>query len=148
MSTPNALISVLSDARRSGIYNLPAQGSAPLLAAAQELSFAVFHVPLGDVGDKDHFLAVIARVMRFPEWFGGNWDALSDCLADLSWIEAEGYLVLLENCEGFVASAQSDFLVAADIFNTTAALWREDGRSFWAFADLHPNGLAILPSLT
>ncbi|WP_446686701.1 barstar family protein [Pseudofulvimonas gallinarii] len=27
----------------------------------------------------------MAAVFRFPEWFGDNWDALADCLADLSW---------------------------------------------------------------
>ncbi|MEY3201441.1 MAG: hypothetical protein RIR70_991 [Pseudomonadota bacterium] len=148
MTSPHSALSVLGDARRSGIFNLPAQGSAPLIKAAQDLGFAIFHISLEGVRDKDAFLDRIAQGMGFPEWFGANWDALSDCLADLSWVEGEGYLVLLENCADFVANAQADFLVAADIFNTTAALWREDGRSFWVFADLHPNGLAILPSLT
>ena len=148
MSISNDFISVLGDPRRTGIYNLPAVGASPIVQAAQALGFAVFHVSLEGVRDKDLFLSAIARVMRFPEWFGSNWDSLSDCLADLSWVGADGYVVLLENCEGFVASAQSDFLVAADIFNTTAAVWRDDGQAFWVFADLHPNGLAILPSLT
>jgi len=148
MSSPNPFFSVLSDARRSGIYNLPAQGATPIIEAAHELGFAVFRVSLEGVSDKDTFLAKLAQALHFPEWFGGNWDALSDCLSDLSWVEGEGYLVLLEDCETFAARAQSDFLTAADIFNTTAAVWREDGRAFWTFADLHPNGLAILPSLT
>lgn len=139
---------VLKDARRSGIYNLPASGAAPIVNAAIEAGFVVFHVSLAGVHDKDGLLAALARTLRFPEWFGGNWDSLHDCLTDLSWCEAEGYVVLLEECAGFVARAQQDFVVAADIFNTAAAVWRDDGVPFWVFADLHPNGLALLPSLT
>ena len=140
---------VLTDVRKSGIYNLPAPGAAPIIKAAQEAGFAVFRISLKGVTDKDAFLAALARALNFPEGFGDNWDALSDCLTDLSWIDAEGYLLLLEHCEEWASHAQGDFMVAADIFNTAAAVWRdEDGRAFWVFADLHPNGLALLPSLT
>ena len=139
---------LLEDPSRSGIYNLPARGAETIAAAARDAGFAVFRISLEGVRDKDGLLAAIAHALKFPEWFGGNWDALSDCLTDLSWIDAQGYVLMLDHCEEFIAQAKADFLVAADIFNTTAAVWREDGQAFWVFADLHPNGLAILPSLT
>lgn len=139
---------LLEDVRRSGTYNLPAPGREPIVSAAQALGFAVVEISLEGVTNKDQFLDRLATAMHFPEWFGGNWDALSDCLTDLSWMEADGYVLLLTDCERFIAHAQSDFVVAADIFNTAAAVWRDDGLAFWVFADLHPNGLALLPSLT
>lgn len=39
-----------------------------------------------DISTKAELLSAIAAELDFPEYFGGNWDALWDCLADLSWI--------------------------------------------------------------
>lgn len=38
--------------------------------------------------DLDDALAGIARVLRFPDYFGGNLDALVDCLRDI--VDGEG----------------------------------------------------------
>lgn len=37
-----------------------------------------------------------ARVLGFPAWFGHNWDALADCLADLGWLRGSGHVLLWE----------------------------------------------------
>lgn len=44
--------------------------------------FEVDVVNLSDVGDKDALMGRIAHVLRLPEWFGRNWDALDEALAD------------------------------------------------------------------
>lgn len=36
-----------------------------------------------DAGDKAAFLTACARDLRFPDYFGGNWDAFEECLRDL-----------------------------------------------------------------
>ncbi|MFR9164902.1 MAG: barstar family protein [Dysgonomonas sp.] len=35
--------------------------------------------------------------MRFPNYFGFNWNALLDCLRDFDWIE-EKYIILIHDC--------------------------------------------------
>lgn len=35
-----------------------------------------------------------AAALAFPQWFGRNWDALADCLADLSWLPGRGHVLL------------------------------------------------------
>lgn len=45
----------------------------------------VIKVPAG-IRSKAELLATLASTGHFPDYFGGNWDALLDCLRDLSWI--------------------------------------------------------------
>jgi hypothetical protein len=35
-----------------------------------------------------------AAALAFPQWFGRNWDALTDCLGDLSWLPGRGHVLL------------------------------------------------------
>ena len=42
-------------------------------------------VPAG-IADSATLLRVLAERLQFPDWFGGNWNALSDCLRDLGWL--------------------------------------------------------------
>jgi hypothetical protein len=47
----------------------------------------VVRIPAG-IRSKQKLLAILAQKLRFPGYFGGNWDALEECLADLSWLPA------------------------------------------------------------
>ena len=69
----------------------------------------------------------IAAALHFPEWFGGNWDALEDCLGDLSWWRKPPYRLVLTNFR------KGDELgVLIDVLSSTAEFWDEQGESFVA----------------
>jgi len=36
-----------------------------------------------------------AAAMQFPDYFGENWAALDECLADLSWLPAHAYAIVI-----------------------------------------------------
>jgi RNAse (barnase) inhibitor barstar len=137
---------LLADASRAGVYHRPQDGIADLRAAAKDLGFASFRVRLDAVRDKTGFLAAVSQGLTFPAWFGHNWDALEDCLTDLSWQPAPGYLVILSSADGFRAAEEQEFTMALRIFDAAADHWREDGIPFWTLVDLHGDSLPDLPA--
>jgi hypothetical protein len=36
-----------------------------------------------------------AAAWQFPPYFGNNWDALEECLADLAWLPAQAYVLVM-----------------------------------------------------
>ena len=92
-----------------------------------------------DLGAGDPIDA-IARALDFPAWFGRNWDALEDCLGDLSWRKAPHRLVF----RNFRRGDQLGILV--DILDSTARFWAEQGGSFVA-AFVDPQAELDLPEL-
>jgi hypothetical protein len=53
----------------------------------------VLKVPVG-IRSKAELLEAFASAGHFPDYFGWNWDALQDCLRDLSWICSRRVVVM------------------------------------------------------
>lgn len=54
---------------------------------------------ISNIKNEQEFISAIAEAMRFPQYFGHNWDALYDCLTDMSWDDAKGYTLVLTYSE-------------------------------------------------
>ena len=132
------------DPRKSGVVRV-ADPRIPQ-AAAREAGVTVFEVSLEGIADKEALLGRFGAALEFPDWFGGNWDALEDCLADLSWRPAAGYVLLLHGADGFAARCADDFGVLVDVLGTCAASWREREVPFFAVC-VDARGALPLPAL-
>lgn len=98
----------------------------------QTVDTPLIHIDLTGVTDKAGFLTAVATALHFPAHFGHNWDALSDCLTDLSWLPpAPGYAIAFDHADGFAAAAPDDFATALAIFQDAADVWREEGVALW-----------------
>jgi hypothetical protein len=42
-----------------------------------------------------HLFDEWSAALQFPRYFGENWDALNDCLADLQWLPGDAYVLLI-----------------------------------------------------
>jgi RNAse (barnase) inhibitor barstar len=140
--------SILARVEHAGVYHMPAGGADELVAAAEHNGCFVFRVDLAKARDKEQLLGSIGHAMAFPEWFGHNWDALLDCLVDLGWRPAEGYVVMLEHCDGIHGRAEADFVQTLQVFETAAAEWREQGIAFWCFVDMQADGINWLTDIS
>jgi RNAse (barnase) inhibitor barstar len=87
-------------------------------------------IDLAGCTDKATLLARFATALRFPDWFGHNWDALSDCLTDLSWLPARHYRVELAQAQALRTAAPETLDTALEILGEAAQFWANEGVVF------------------
>lgn len=147
MPTDDRIARALPIAGRAGVYRLPAGGVPATAQAASEAGFVLARIDLDGCDSKADCLARVAAALRFPAWFGHNWDALADCLNDLSWLPGDGYVIVLEHADRFRGTAADDFAILLEIFQEAAEEWAAEEVPLWTFVDLTIDGLAPLRSL-
>ncbi len=145
----NFLELLLKDKDRAGVY-LTGPDTRLIAEAAQAAGIASWRVDIGHVHDQQGFTGLVAKALAFPDWFGGNWDAFEDCLGDLSWHPAPGYVLLLEHGKHFGAGHKQEFVTAVEVLEGAAEYWKGKGKPFWAILsgpDGWDAGIPPLPSV-
>ncbi len=117
----------LNDAARSGVYRSSRRDA--IEDAVQGTRLVVTRVSLSGVEDKEALLEALGRSLALPSWFGANWDALEDCLSDLSWLEGGGHVIVFE---GFEAVPGDDLGVLIDVLSSAAEFWAAQKKPFFA----------------
>jgi hypothetical protein len=126
------LLQRLRDAKRSGVYRAGDAGAIMEATAGSALDV----VAIDAAGSP---LQKIAGALAFPEWFGGNWDALEDSLGDLSWRKGEGHVLVFTGYP-----EERDLLIA--VLRSSADYWMQRKKPFFAvFID--PADKLALPQL-
>ena len=132
MNDGTALRSVLADPSLACSGFIARKERADYASAAAALDFEVASIDFRGCTGKDDALARFARALRFPDWFGDNWDALQDCLSDLSWLPAEGYLLLLDDTDDWRQADPQGFGITLEILEQASEAWRRERLAFWA----------------
>ena len=122
---------LFSQAENSGIYSIEEDAFPEVSKAAAQAGMAVFCLNLADIKGKAGFLNAAAKALHFPNHFGSNWDAFEDCLTDLSWLEAGGYVLLFQNLANFGHEAPAELAMARAILQDAAAYWKKHGVRFF-----------------
>ena len=130
MSNPAAAIA----AQRSGVYRAPAQVDV-LQKAAGKAGLVWMELPLQAVSNKKQFLAVCAKQLKLPSYFGGNWDALADCVRDFSWLNGKGYVLHVTGHEKFAKAVPDDYQTVLDVLREAAEYWKGKGTPFLVLVD-------------
>jgi RNAse (barnase) inhibitor barstar len=113
---------------------------AAICALAETRGWSAFRVDLEGCTGKRELLERMARALSFPDWFGFNWDALRDCLTDLSWQPMEGYVIVLENADTLYANAPEELAIALELLGDAATDWAERGVPMRVYVDLDESG--------
>ena len=138
----------LNDAARAGVFHLSAD-ARELATAAASAGLMVIYVDIHHAHDKDDFMAEASRALRFPDQAGASWGSFALGLKDLSWMQAKGWVLILEKSKHFAGGHGHEFKDAMAAMSATADHWRAQGKPFWTFIggpDGWKSGFPDLPS--
>jgi len=125
---------LLIDPGEAGVFVRPADAAA-LDAAAERAGLTRWTVDLGGVRTKEALLATLAERLEFPEWFGANWDALNDVLAERAWEQSKGVVLALEHCGELAHADPEAFETALEVLDSVAESCYDEDIPFWVFVD-------------
>lgn len=64
-----------------------------------------------------------ARALKFPDYFGHNWDALEECLADLEWLPSKGYVLAVTEAEQVLMREEDDYSTFLEVLSDAGEAW-------------------------
>jgi hypothetical protein len=120
------ILELLRGDRDPGLYRIPPDlETDALLAICEEEGWQLFAFDGETISSKSDFLKACAIAMKFPDHFGYNWDAFNDCLTDLDWITAKGYLILYTQPEPFAKTNPTDWATLLELLQDAVDDWAE-----------------------
>lgn len=127
---PLQALDSLLEKGHGGVWFLPARVEPKALQqAAKSAGFAFFHVDGKNIARKEQLMNAVATALHFPKHFGNNWDALEECLTDLEWVEADGYLIYYDHIDPLLAAHPDQFETLVEILRDSVASWQDDGEA-------------------
>ena len=68
-------------------------------------------------------LREFALALEFPAYFEDDWDALEECLGDLEWLPARGYVLIVRDGDLVLAGLEQERRTWLDILGRVASEW-------------------------
>jgi hypothetical protein len=99
------------------------EASAPDIAAEPVPGAVVKRIEGRRCATKAGVLSEFARALEFPPYFGENWDAFEECLTDLSWMPAAGYLIVVTDAEQVLPDREEDYATLIDSLEAAGQEW-------------------------
>ena len=94
------------------------------IGSLQKVGSEIFYLDGREIRDKQSFLQKMAEVMKFPDYFGYNWDALEECITDLDWCPAARYILIYDYPEAFSKVEPEEWKIAYDILRSAVEYWQ------------------------
>jgi RNAse (barnase) inhibitor barstar len=91
------------------------------------------------INGKSELLWAWAKALKFPDYFGRNWDALLDCLRDLSWLPVPGFVVVYSRPDVLRAADPETYNTLVETLDDAIGWWRSRGKPFMVAFVGHAN---------
>jgi hypothetical protein len=128
----SGLAAVLAGRRSPGVYLW--RSNTPASEVAHAVQRARWHPLILDgrsVTSEEQLLDAIAATCGFPSGSGRNWDALADCLTDLSWLgPTHGFLLLYDGWGMLARTEPEAWSATRSVFEDTCKHWAATQTAF------------------
>jgi RNAse (barnase) inhibitor barstar len=122
----NNILELLRGDRAPGLYKVtPDLETDALSAICEEEGWQLFVLDGEKITNKAEFLQACAIAMQFPDYFGQNWDAFHDCITDLDWLNAKGYLLVYTQPDVFAKTHPGDWETLLELLQDAVDDWAE-----------------------
>lgn len=114
--------------QRTPSWSAPKEGGKqPINQWIEELSqhgIQVFYLDGRDISTKETFLKKAAEAMKFPGYFGANWDAFDECITDLEWFPAQRYILVYDRHQVFAQADPEQWQILLGILSSAEEYWK------------------------
>jgi RNAse (barnase) inhibitor barstar len=123
--------SILAGETRPGVYRFLGRAAPETISAlAEAAGWRLICLDGAKIASKAGLLDAIAVAADFPAYCGRNWDALEECLRDLSRAPARGALLLWDDARVLAKADPKAFATALSIFRSVSEYWESKGVPF------------------
>lgn len=84
-------------------------------------------IPCG-ITDVDGLFKVLASTMKFPEYFGYNWDAFNECICDLCWLQPGDVFLIHQDLP--LIRDEKNLRIYLSCLIDAVENWRHNGSNF------------------
>ncbi|MFO0962641.1 MAG: barstar family protein [Phycisphaerales bacterium] len=79
---------------------------------------------------KEACMNEMGAALQIPGYFGENWDALDECISDLSWLPAARYVLFLAEIQRAFPEDDASLRTLLSVLSRAATIWAQRGIAF------------------
>ena len=115
-----------------GFYHIDSETDRPAFVRdCIEWGFDVIEFNGRKAQGEASYFTELAKTFEFPDYFGGNWDAVADCLTDLEWEEGDCIMVLYSAADRFAKAEPLGWKTMMEIWQRVVDHWSDLGVSLY-----------------
>ncbi|MCX5965691.1 MAG: barstar family protein [Cyanobacteria bacterium] len=115
-----------------GFYSIDSETDRPtFIRDCIEWGFDVIEFNGRKAQGEASYFTELAKIFEFPDYFGGNWDAVVDCLTDLEWEEGDCIMVLYSAADRLAKAEPLSWKTMMEIWQRVVDHWSDLGVSLY-----------------
>ena len=136
---------LLKNTKASGLYHLSPSRHVAIESSADHARFCLLKADIATHASIEEALRQLGSALKFPIWYGANFDALFDCLSDPDWQPAKGHILLINGMGRLRLTDPDDFATLIEVFQAVVEARRNMDAPFWVVIDTPARGVPSFP---